>query len=180
MDLRLFHPTGDPTRYKKMDRVNSRTGKLACHTYEWIGWYNMSIPKRLLEHYRLFQLYKARRPYLESGMTPTRGYILQCRSTNGLKDFLNRCFTFLNAVVSRGNSDRTTEVHGINRILLFQRTEEDPFTSNRFGSSMPDSTSTAATPSTAEPLDNLKISIKAPSPTKPMASDGRKFLTTTI
>jgi hypothetical protein len=125
MDLRLFHPEDNPDHdYRRLDHVNSRSGPLACHLLEWTGWYNTSPALRLLGHYRLFQLYKARyEPRHRREMSAIPSYILQYRSTHGIKYFLSRCVAFLHRIVQRGDYDPNIEIQGINRMLVHQRAD---------------------------------------------------------
>jgi hypothetical protein len=125
MDLRLFHPEDNPDHdYRRLDRVNSRSGPLACHLLEWTGWYNTSDALRLLGHYRLFQLYKARYdPRFRKEISPIPSYILQYRSTYGIKYFLSRTVAFLHRIVQRGDYDPNVEIQGINRMLVHQRAD---------------------------------------------------------
>jgi hypothetical protein len=124
MDLRLFHPQDNPERnYKRMDRLNSRTGSFACRTLERIGWYNSSLANRLLGHYRLYQLFKSNYPQDTRDIPVARAYILQYRATHGIKYFFTRFATLLSRFIPGVDttSDPLIEVQGINRILLQQR-----------------------------------------------------------
>lgn len=61
MDLSVLHPVKSPARdYTWKDKLNSITSPLGCRFLEWTGWYNQDIAQRLLGHYRLYQLFKAK------------------------------------------------------------------------------------------------------------------------
>jgi hypothetical protein len=120
MDLRLFHPKEFPDReFKTMDRFNSWTRLQPCRLLEWTGWYDGSVPFRLLGHYRLFHLYKKSYHKRSVDIPTVQGYILQRRITYGLKYRFNNFLAFVPKIW--GYPDRTMEIHIINRMLLNER-----------------------------------------------------------
>ena len=116
MDLRLFHSSENPTHdYKIFDRHNSWTGRQSCRLLEWTGWYGMSLPTRLLGHYRLYQIHKKSLRRL-SDVPVVMGYILQYRNFHGVKFHLARFFSHFPAMW--GYPDSTVEILAINRMLI--------------------------------------------------------------
>jgi len=121
MDLRLFHPTDNPTiKYKGLDYHNSRTGLFACHTLEWTGWYTSDAKHRLLGHYRLYQIYKRRRGNSPSALPPVQGYILQYRSSYGIKYYW---YMLISRLPSMFYPDPQMEMYWINKIIIYQRSD---------------------------------------------------------
>src|ERR1700761_4153680 len=124
MNLNLFHGPGDEDRpTHRMDRLNRRTGALACYLLEWLGWYNISVSVRLLGHYRLFQLFIKSYGAETADINPLHAYILQYRGTYGLKYFFSRCFSHANFIIMRGKFDHNMQIQGINRDLLTRRVD---------------------------------------------------------
>lgn len=121
MDLRLFHPTDDPTKkYKRLDSYNSRTGAFACRLLEFIGWYNSDVKLRLLGHYRLYQIYTRRRVNSSSSRPAIQGYIFQYRSSFAIKYYWN---LILSRLPSLFGTDPHMEMYWINRILINERVD---------------------------------------------------------
>jgi hypothetical protein len=61
MDLSVLHAVKSPDRdYTMKDKLNGVKNPLGCRFLEWSGWYNQNISQRLLGHYRLYQLFKAK------------------------------------------------------------------------------------------------------------------------
>lgn len=119
MDLRLFHPTDDPTiDYKKLDHQNSKTSLFACRLLEYLGWYTYGVKNRLLGHYRLYQIYLRRRQRSPFAIHPIQGYILQYRSTYGIKYYW---YLFISRLPSMFFPDPQMEMYWINKILIYQR-----------------------------------------------------------
>jgi len=120
MDLRLFHsnPNGN---YKGIDRLNSWTKLWPCRLLEWSSWYYLSLPYRLLGHYRQFQLYKKFHGGRSKDIPPIHGYILQCRVYNGAKF---RFFVFLSRIATMwGYPERMVEIYAINKSLLYEHAD---------------------------------------------------------
>ena len=119
MDLRLFHPTGNPnSKPKVLDYWNSRTGLFACRFLEWSGSYNDNVKRRLLGHYRLYQLYKKRRSRGPSALPPVQGYILQYRASHWIKHYW---YLALSRLPSMFMPDPGAEMYLLNKILVYQR-----------------------------------------------------------
>jgi len=120
MDLRLFHHKHRPNAYYGfMDRNNSRTGSI-CYYYELKGWYNLNLAMRLLGHYRLFNLCKARQVFSYSGLSPEFGYILHYRENNILKNTWVELIPFVTYSIRQ---NKHPEIDSINQIFLFKRPE---------------------------------------------------------
>jgi hypothetical protein len=119
MDLRLFHASENPKHnYRTHDRFNSWTRRQPCRLLEWMGWYGMSVPLRLLGHYRLYQIHK--KSFRRSSDVPSvQGYILQYRNFHGIKFFLARFLSHIPAMW--GYPDITVEVLAINRMLIYDQ-----------------------------------------------------------
>jgi hypothetical protein len=120
MDLNIFHyPENPDHNYKRFDRHNASTGFHTCRMLDYLGWYNMSIPLRLLGHYRRFQAYKKRRRHRAGDLPPIQSYILQYRPSERLRRYSS-------IVISRwpslwGIPDESVEMHAINKLLIYER-----------------------------------------------------------
>ena len=124
MDLRLFHPNdGKIYNHKITDRRNRRTRFFACNFQEWMGWYNNNIAQRLLGHYRLYQLFKHKYLTQRTELPPIQAYILQYRETLHLKLFFPRIIALVQPIIEFGMTNRQIEIHSINRMLLYQRSD---------------------------------------------------------
>jgi hypothetical protein len=94
MDLSVFHPVKSLDRdYTWKDKLNSITGTLGCRFLEWSGWYNQDISQRLLGHYRLYQLFKAK-SRLDSLLSSPLAYITHYRTLQTIK-YAFSCITAL-------------------------------------------------------------------------------------
>lgn len=131
MNLSLFHfdPNDPHSHHKMKDKLNSRTGLLACRFLEWTGWYDYMIAQRLLGHYRLFQHF--RKDYAKFSwpdMTAARAYILNYKATHGLKYFLARLMSFIYTIFTPKEYYRVAQVAGVNHLLI----KEHPFILEEF------------------------------------------------
>jgi hypothetical protein len=78
MDLSRFHHQKTSVFYRRlMDKLNSCTSFAGCAFLDRQGWYDLSIPSRLLGHYRLFQYYKNSSYSKNLRLPPAHTYIIQ-------------------------------------------------------------------------------------------------------
>ncbi|OQP65860.1 hypothetical protein A3860_14800 [Niastella vici] len=92
MDLSVLHPVKSPDRdYSWKDKLNNITGLLGCRFLEWSGWYNQDISQRLLGHYRLYQLFKAKSRH-DSLIALPLAYITHYRTLHAIK-YIFSCIT---------------------------------------------------------------------------------------
>lgn len=117
VDLTLFHqfPNG---KYRAKDRLNRRTGRMACSFLEWTGWYNLDIPQRLLGHYRLFQIYKKDPDNASRNIDLPKAYILQYRSKHFLKYSLSRLVSIIYSIFTLGRPYLPVEIETFNCSLI--------------------------------------------------------------
>jgi len=120
MNLELFHHKHRPNAYYGiMDRRNSKTGAI-CYYFELIGWYDSNLAMRLLGHYRLFNLCKARQAMNYLGLSPEFGYIVRCQENNILTNTWVQLIQFMK---SSNRPEDHREIKRINEILLYKRPE---------------------------------------------------------
>lgn len=120
MNLTLFHHQHRPHAYYGiMDRRNSHSGKI-CYYYEAVGWYNHNLAMRLLGHYRLFNLCKARQIFSYKGLSPELGYILHYGENNILS---NTWVQLIPPMLRLQRPDDDKEIKSINQILLTRHSE---------------------------------------------------------
>ncbi len=124
VDLTLFHPEGttDHARYRHMDRLNSWTGFRSCRFLEWMGWYNLSVAKRLLGHYRFFQHFKEAFSQGKRDLPAAKAYILQYKAGHGIKFFLIRTRSLLDRIVTPRIYYGTVEIAALNHQLVSETT----------------------------------------------------------
>src|SRR5688500_10915240 len=92
MDLSVLHAVKSPARdYTMKDKLNGITSPLGCRFLEWSGWYNQNISQRLLGHYRLFQLFKAKNK-VDTQLSLPLVYITHYRTLHVIKYALS-CIT---------------------------------------------------------------------------------------
>ena len=120
IDLTLFHREDAPpnTNWRAADRLNGWTSPRGCRFLEWIGWYNLHVAQRLLGHYRLFQLFNAEYSKSRRDLAAAQAYILQYRTSHGLKHFFARTMAFLTTVIERQRYPVEAEIAAINRQLV--------------------------------------------------------------
>jgi len=117
VDLTLFHL--DPgKKYLTLDRLNRRTGRLACYLLEWLGWYNFDVAHRLLGHYRLYQLYKKDPDHVFRTMPLAQAYILHYQSSHNVKYALSKAMSFLYGIATLGRHYLAVEIETFNRSLI--------------------------------------------------------------
>ena len=121
MDLSVLHPVKLPDRdYTWKDKLNSITGPLACRFLEWTGWYNQDVYQRLLGHYRLYQLFKAKNN-VNNQICPTLAYISRYRVLHLLKYWLSCLTAIIYYVGTLGSRYYALQVEGINKLLINDR-----------------------------------------------------------
>jgi hypothetical protein len=120
IDLTLLHPEDAPpnANWRRKDRLNSWTSVRSCRFLEWIGWYNLDVAQRLLGHYRLFQLFNAEYSKSRRDLPAAQAYILQYRTSHGLKHFFARTMAFLTTIIERNRYPVEAEIAAINRQLV--------------------------------------------------------------
>jgi len=84
---------------------------------EWTGWYNQSVPQRLIGHYRLFQLFKKDKYLKYRSNSPYQSYILHYRGTQGVKYAVSKATALLFTFVARGPY-AAIEIESLNSILV--------------------------------------------------------------
>ena len=118
MDMSVLHRHPRPDRdYTRKDKLNSLTGHLDCRFLEWTGWYNQDIYQRLLGHYRLYQLFKNERK-ADNGLPQPLTYIVNYRTSHGLKYLLSRITGILYYIGTFGKPYYPLQTEGINKLLV--------------------------------------------------------------
>lgn len=120
MDLSVLHPVKSPDRdYAMKDKLNGITSPLGCQFLEWTGWYSQDISQRLLGHYRLYQLFKAK-SRLDSLISLPLIFITQYRILHSFK-FAFSCITAgLYYIFTLGDRYYPLLVEQLNRNLINQ------------------------------------------------------------
>jgi hypothetical protein len=78
MELSRFHHQKTSAFFRRlMDKLNSCTSFASCAFLDRQGWYDLSVPSRLLGHYRLFQYYKNSSYSKNLRLPPAHTYIIQ-------------------------------------------------------------------------------------------------------
>ena len=118
MDLSVLHPVKSPDRdYIWKDRLNSITSPLGCRFLEWTGWYNQDISQRLLGHYRLYQLFKAKNT-AESQLSLSLAYTAHYRTLHVLKYGLSCIMAVLYYVFTLGDRYYALTIEELNKQLI--------------------------------------------------------------
>lgn len=118
MDLSVLHPVKSPDRdYAWKDKLNSITAPLGCRFLEWSGWYNQDINQRLLGHYRLYQLFKAKNK-LDSQLSLPLAYITHYRTLHIIKYGLSCITGILYHVFTLGDQYYPLPVEELNKQLI--------------------------------------------------------------
>jgi hypothetical protein len=121
MDMSVLHPVKSPDRdYTWKDKLNSITGPLSCRFLEWSGWYNQDISQRLLGHYRLYQLFKAKNK-LDSRLSLPLAYITHYRTLHVIKYGLSCITGVLYHVFTLGARYNPLSVEELNKQLINHR-----------------------------------------------------------
>lgn len=118
MDLSVLHPVKSPDRdYTWKDRLNSITDYFGCRFLEWSGWYNQDLSQRLLGHYRLYQLFKAKNK-ADSQLSLPVAYIAHCRTLHVVKYALSCITAVLYYISTFGDRYHPLLVEGLNTQLI--------------------------------------------------------------
>jgi len=121
MDLSVLHPVKSPDRdYRWKDKLNSITGPLGCRFLEWSGWYNQDISQRLLGHYRLYQLFKAKNKVVSQLSLPL-AYTMHYRTLHRLKYGLSCITAVLYYIFTLGDRYYPLQVEELNKQLIHHR-----------------------------------------------------------
>lgn len=121
MDLSVFHPVKSPDRnYTWKDKLNSITSPLGCRFLEWSGWYNQDVSQRLLGHYRIYQLFKAKSKF-NSQLSLPLAYITHYRTLHFIKYVLSCITAVLYYIVTLGDRYRPLLVEELNKQLILHK-----------------------------------------------------------
>jgi hypothetical protein len=118
MDLSVLHAVKSPGRdYTMKDKLNRITSLLGCRFLEWSGWYNQDISQRLLGHYRLYQLFKAKNK-VEAQLSWPLAYIAHYRTLHLLKYWLSCIMAALYYIFTLGGRYYPLSVEELNKQLI--------------------------------------------------------------
>jgi hypothetical protein len=118
MDLSVLHPVKSPARdYTMKDKLNRITSPLGCRFLEWSGWYNQEISQRLLGHYRLYQLFKAKHK-TDFQLSLPVAYIFRYRTLHLLKYWLSCIMAALYYIFTLGGRYYPLSVEELNKQLI--------------------------------------------------------------
>jgi hypothetical protein len=118
MDLSVLHAVKSPDRdYTMKDKLNGITSPLGCQFLEWSGWYNQNISQRLLGHYRLYQLFKAK-SQVDSHLSLPVTYIAHYRTLHIIKYALSCITAVLYYIFTLGDRYHPLPVEQINKQLI--------------------------------------------------------------
>ena len=121
MDLSVFHPVKSPDRdYTWKDKLNSITSPIGCRFLEWSGWYNQDISQRLLGHYRLYLLFKAKSKF-DSQLSLPLAYITHYRTLHFIKYVLSCITAVLYYIFTLGDRYHPLQVEELNKQLVHHR-----------------------------------------------------------
>jgi hypothetical protein len=121
MDLSVFHPVKSPDRdYTWKDKLNGITHPLKCRFLEWSGWYNQDVSQRLLGHYRLYQLFKAKSK-LDSQLSLPLAYITHYRTLHAIKYAFSCITAVLYYIFTLGDRYQPLHVEELNKQLIHHR-----------------------------------------------------------
>jgi muconolactone delta-isomerase len=121
MNLSVLHVVKSPDRdYTMKDKLNGITGPLGCRFLEWSGWYNQNISQRLLGHYRLYQLFKAKR-HVDFQVSLPAAYIAHYRTLHIIKYALSCITAALYYICTLGGRYHPLLIEQLNRQMIFQQ-----------------------------------------------------------
>lgn len=121
MDLSVLHAVKSPDRdYTMKDKLNGITGPLGCRFLEWSGWYNQNISQRLLGHYRLYQLFKAK-SQVDSQVSSQVAYIAHYRSLHIIKYALSCITAVLYYICTLGDRYHPLPIEQLNKQMICQQ-----------------------------------------------------------
>jgi hypothetical protein len=121
MDLSVLHAVKSPDRdYTMKDKLNGITSPHGCRFLEWSGWYNQNISQRLLGHYRLYQLFKAK-SQVDSQLSLPMAYIAHYRTLHIIKYALSCITAVLHYIFTLGDRYHPLPVEQLNKQLLYRQ-----------------------------------------------------------
>jgi hypothetical protein len=121
MDLSVLHAVKSLDRdYTMKDKLNGITSPLGCRFLEWSGWYNQNISQRLLGHYRLYQLFKAKRQ-IDSQLSLPVAYIAHYRTLHIVKYTLSCITAVLYYICTLGDRYHPFPTEQLNKQLIYQQ-----------------------------------------------------------
>jgi hypothetical protein len=121
MDLSVLHAVKSPDRdYTMKNKLNGITSPLGCRFLEWSGWYNQNISQRLLGHYRLYQLFKAK-SQVDSQLSLPMAYIAHHRSLQIIKYSLSCIMAVLYYMCTLGGRYYPLSVEQLNKQLIYRQ-----------------------------------------------------------
>jgi hypothetical protein len=121
MDLSVLHAVKSPDRdYTMKDKLNGITSPLGCRFLEWSGWYNQNISQRLLGHYRLYQLLKAKRQ-VDSQVSLPVAYIARYRILHIIKYVLSCITAVLYYICTLGDRYHLLPIEQLNKQIIYQQ-----------------------------------------------------------
>lgn len=121
MDLSVLHAVKSPDRdYTMKNKLNAVTSPLGCRFLEWSGWYNQNISQRLLGHYRLYQLFKAK-SQVDSQLSLPVAYIAHYRTLHTIKYVLSCITAVLYYICTLGARYYPLSVEQLNKQLIFRQ-----------------------------------------------------------
>ncbi|WP_205513027.1 hypothetical protein [Longitalea arenae] len=119
MDLSVLHAVKSQDRdYTMKDKLNGVTSPLGCRFLEWSGWYNQNISQRLLGHYRLYQLFKAKSQG-DSQLSLPVAYITHYRILHIIKYALSSITAVLYYIFALGDRYHPLPVEQLNKQLIY-------------------------------------------------------------
>jgi hypothetical protein len=121
MDLSVLHAVKSPNRdYTMKDKLNGVTSPIGCGFLEWSGWYNQNISQRLLGHYRLYQLFKAK-SQVDSQLSLPMAYIAHYRTLHIIKYVLSCITAVLYYICTLGDRYYPLSVEQLNKQLIYRQ-----------------------------------------------------------
>ena len=121
MDLSVLHAVKSPDRdYTMKDKLNSISSPIGCRFLEWSGWYNQNISQRLLGHYRLYQLFKAK-SQVDSQLSLPVAYIAHYRTLHIIKYALSCITAVLYYICTLGDRYYPLPVEQLNKQLIYRQ-----------------------------------------------------------
>ncbi|MCS3797850.1 hypothetical protein [Niastella sp. OAS944] len=121
MDLSVLHAVKSPDRdYTMKDKLNGITSLLGCRFLEWSGWYNQNISQRLLGHYRLYKLFKAKNQ-IDTQLSSPIAYIAHYRVLHIIKYALSYITAVLYYICTLGDRYHPLLIEQVNKQLIYQQ-----------------------------------------------------------
>jgi hypothetical protein len=121
MDLSVLHAVKSPDRdYTMKDKLNGITSPRGCRFLEWSGWYNQDVSQRLLGHYKLFQLFKAKNK-ADTQLSLSLEYITHYRTLHVIKYALSCITAVLYCIFTLGDRYHPLFIEEFNKQLINNR-----------------------------------------------------------